>query len=88
MRLNGLIKDANSSMAVEFFSNAYQETEGNPIFETTVRGVKIKFDEDTLNEMLGTPIPAICGVEKRRKELEEIRYLKEEWKLELIKDEL
>jgi len=85
MKLNGLIKDANSSTSVEFFSNAYQETEGDPIFETMVRGVKIRFDENTLNKMLGTPAPEICGVEKTREELEEIKSIKEEWKLELIR---
>lgn len=46
--MNGLARDANCSMAVEFFANAYQEDDNDPMFETMVRGVKAKFDEDTL----------------------------------------
>lgn len=46
--MNGLARDANCSMAVEFFGNAFQEDDNDPMFETMVRGVKAKFDEDTL----------------------------------------
>jgi hypothetical protein len=59
--LNGLVRDANSFMAVEFFSNAYQVEEDDPPFEPMVKGVKVKLDEDTINDKLGTLAPLISG---------------------------
>jgi len=82
IKLNGLMRDANSSMAVEFFSNAYQENEHDQPFEFMVRGVKVKFDEETINDMLCTSTPFICGIEERRKELDKIKIMEEIRKLE------
>jgi len=88
IKLNGLVCAANCSMAVEFLANAYQECDHDPMFETTVRGVEVKFDEETINNLLGTKSPLVCGVEKKRNELEMITTMEQIGELERIKDEL
>jgi len=87
-KLNGLIKEANSSMAVKIFATAFQGDENDPPFESVLREVRVPYDEDTINDMLQLKVSLHCGVEKRMRELEDVKSLNGIWKLEIIRDEL
>jgi hypothetical protein len=46
-----------------------------------VRGKEVKFDEHTINTMLETPTPLVCGIEARREKLAKITSLEHMEKL-------
>lgn len=45
---------------LEFYANAYQGKKKKDPFMTYVRGKEIWFNEDMINELLGTLLPLIC----------------------------
>jgi len=48
--------------------------------------MKVNFDQDTLNKLLETPAPMVCGIQARREELERIKSLEGMGKLEEIRE--
>jgi len=53
-----------------------------------VCGKEIWFDEDSINKLLGTPTPLVCGVDTRRADLEDLKDVEEKGFSEEIKNEL
>lgn len=86
MKLNGLEKEFNRSLAIEFYANAYQGRKKKYSFMLYVRWKEIWFDEDTINELLGTPTPLVCRVETRREDIEDVKHIEDIGILEEIKD--
>ncbi|PNX86557.1 hypothetical protein L195_g042635 [Trifolium pratense] len=62
LKLNGLIKKTNATIALEFYANAY----GRNDYVSYVRGKMIDYSAEAINSLLELEAPVQCGVAKRR----------------------
>lgn len=59
---NMVVKESNRTIALEFFANAYGKEDDKAV----VRGKRVDYSPEVINELLGLREPAECHVEWRR----------------------
>ncbi|MCI19193.1 hypothetical protein A2U01_0040349, partial [Trifolium medium] len=62
LKLNGLIKKTNATIALDFYANAY----GRDDYVSYVRGKMIDYSAEAINSLLELEAPVQCGVAERR----------------------
>jgi hypothetical protein len=72
LNLNNIIQPANKNIALDFLANAMPIPSQGYWYRSMIRGKRVSFWEDRLNQFMGIAAPKECAVERPVRELKEM----------------